>query len=86
MAEPGHDDTVLPVQDLIHVDEVRIVLRPPDRTERRAVVAKPDGLAPGIGAVAVRPVDCLVAEKDNVPSLRRNLDGLQFVWMIPLWR
>ena len=59
-----------------------VVLGSPDRAEGGIVVTEAHGLAPRIGAIAVRPVNGLVTEKDHVTFIRGHFVGLDRVGMV----
>ncbi len=85
-SKPGHDEVVIALQDVVGIDPIGIVCGTADGPQSGAVIAEPNRFSPSLGAVAIGPVDGLVAEKDYIPFLGRDCLGVNLVGMIGVGR
>ena len=85
-SKTGYNGAVFAFQDVVGVDAVGVVFCAAHGLHLGAVVAEAHGFSPFVGAVAVGPVNDLIAKEDDVPSFCRDQDGVDFVGVVFVWR
>ena len=73
-------------QNVVGIDAVGVVFCAAHGLHLGAVIAEADGFAPFVGAVAVGPVNDLIAKEDDVSGFCRDQDGVDFVGVVLVWR
>ena len=85
-SKAGYNGAVFAFQDVVGVDAVGVVFCAAHGLHLGAVVAEAYGFSPFVGAVAVGPVNDLIAKEDDVSCFCRDQDGVDFVGVVLVWR
>ncbi len=84
-SKAGHNGAVFAFQYVVGVNAVGVVFCAAHGVHLGAVVAEAHGFSPFVGAVAIGPVNNLVAKEDDVPGFCRDQDGVDFVGVVFVW-
>ena len=85
-SKAGYNGAVFAFQNVVGIDAVGVVFCAAYGLHLGAVIAEAHGFSPLVGAVAIGPVDDLIAKEDDIPGVCRDQDGVDFVGVVIVWR